>query len=193
MKSFFGQPYKKGFTLIELLVVIAIIGILSTIVVVALGAAKAKSRDARRLSDVRNIALALEQYYSDNTAYPTQPLTSSPLAPNYLPVMPTDPATTLSGAYRYMAMHFAAGHNCNANNPAVKYHLAVGLEISAADGSGAFAQDADDTTIPSGYDYCAGNSDTGFYGRTITSGATICCGTAQLAAGSVESCYDVTN
>lgn len=46
---------KKGFTLVELLVVIAIIALLSTLSVVALNSARAKSRDARRLSDIRQI------------------------------------------------------------------------------------------------------------------------------------------
>jgi len=61
---------KKGFTLIELLVVIAIIGLLSTLAVVALNDARIKSRDAKRLSDIKQIQSALELYYSDNNTYP---------------------------------------------------------------------------------------------------------------------------
>jgi type II secretion system protein G len=64
------QLMQKGFTLIELLVVIAIIGILSAVVLVSLNSARAKSRDARRLSDIRQIMTALEIYYNDNGAYP---------------------------------------------------------------------------------------------------------------------------
>ncbi len=61
---------EKGFTLIEFLVVIAIIGLLSTLAVVALGNARQKSRDARRLSDLKQLQTALELYYTDQTAYP---------------------------------------------------------------------------------------------------------------------------
>lgn len=62
---------KKGFTLIELLVVIAIIGLLSTLAVVALGSARVKARDSKRLSDLKQIQTALELYYTDQNAYPS--------------------------------------------------------------------------------------------------------------------------
>ena len=61
---------KKGFTLIELLVVIAIIGLLSTLAVVALNNARQKSRDARRVSDIKQIQTALELYFNDQSLYP---------------------------------------------------------------------------------------------------------------------------
>jgi prepilin-type N-terminal cleavage/methylation domain-containing protein len=64
----------KGFTLVELLVVIAIIGLLSTLAVVSLGSARSKARDARRISDIKQIQTALELYFSDQGQYPVKAL-----------------------------------------------------------------------------------------------------------------------
>lgn len=67
----FQRESSPAFTLIELLVVISIIGILSTLSVVALNNARSKSRDARRLSDIKQINLALELYHNETGIYPS--------------------------------------------------------------------------------------------------------------------------
>jgi len=67
------MKYKQkqaGFTLIELLVVISIIGVLSTLAVVSLNNARVKARDAKRVSDIRQVQTALELYLSDVDGYP---------------------------------------------------------------------------------------------------------------------------
>jgi len=87
---------QSGFTLIELLVVIAIIGLLSTLSVVALNNARARSRDARRVSDVKQMQTALELYYNDVGSYPpTASVTAGNSIANgstvYMQIAPTAP------------------------------------------------------------------------------------------------------
>ncbi len=114
---------KKGFTLIELLVVIAIIGLLSTLAVVALGSARQKSRDAKRLSDMKEVQTALELYYTDNNNYPTSATaitlgstsdaclnatgwhaTGATACPNpYMGQVPHDPTNSGSEIYKYIS------------------------------------------------------------------------------------------
>lgn len=60
----------RGFTLIELLVVISIIGVLSSIVLASVSTARARSRDAARMSDLSSLQVALELYYSSVGHYP---------------------------------------------------------------------------------------------------------------------------
>ncbi len=79
--SFFSLRKRSaisGFTLIELLVVIAIIGVLASIVLASLNSARQKSRDARRIADVKQLQLALELYYDAQTppAYPVAVVSS---------------------------------------------------------------------------------------------------------------------
>ena len=65
---------KKGFTLIELMIVIAIISVLAVTLVPQLTGAQARSRDAGRVSSLKNITAVLETYYSDEWQFPLSPL-----------------------------------------------------------------------------------------------------------------------
>ena len=61
---------REGFTLIELLVVIAIIGILAAMVFPVFARARESARKAVCLSNVKNLALAVQMYIGDFSAFP---------------------------------------------------------------------------------------------------------------------------
>lgn len=129
----------RGFTLIELMVVITIIGLLSSTVITSMRNVRMKAKDARRVSDLRSIRLALELYHSTNNSYPS---TSGAwrsqcstwggyaannvipgLAPQYIAAVPADPDMVVTGTtccYLYISngtdYKFLA-HNC----PAIEY------------------------------------------------------------------------
>jgi prepilin-type N-terminal cleavage/methylation domain-containing protein len=96
------QQNKKGFTLIELLVVIAIIGLLSTMSVLALNQARARARDAKRISDVKQIQTALELYYNEEGQYPASVTTGGTIQSTagnvYLASVPTPPSPIDGGS-----------------------------------------------------------------------------------------------
>jgi len=136
---------QSGFTLIELLVVISIIGLLASVVLVAVNAARAKGRDARRVADIRQLATALSLYYAANNDYPINDPTSqdvggwnvsykpnfvSSLVPTFIGNSPKDPINQLeagfsffgakAGSYFYAYYHYpaslAATYGCSFNN-----------------------------------------------------------------------------
>jgi len=63
---------QRGVSLIELLIVIAIIILLALVSIFALNSQYAKARDAKRISDIRQIRTALEFYKSDEGQYPIE-------------------------------------------------------------------------------------------------------------------------
>ncbi|MDB4939676.1 MAG: hypothetical protein JWO40_101 [Candidatus Doudnabacteria bacterium] len=81
------QKTNKAFTLIELLIVIAIIGLLASIVMGALGTARAKGRDALRKQDMQQLKTALNLYYQNTGTMPanqTIGIGYSDTQPNFL-------------------------------------------------------------------------------------------------------------
>ena len=104
---------RKGFTLIELLVVVAIIALIATFAVVSLLSARARSRDTKRVADIRQMQTALALYFTDHGAYPE----TSAVTPNsriasasnvYMEQVPTPPQPSNDG-------------NCPANVTAYTY------------------------------------------------------------------------
>lgn len=169
-----------GFTLVELLVVIAIIGLLASIVLASLSTSKSKARDAKRISDIKTIQLALETYYNDNQYYPR----SLPeLVSNYLPVLPLDPLT--NAQYLYSVANAVSSGSClyGGATPPIKYHLGTIMENVGTNGTGVFAQDVDATAFTQS---CIGSS-------VDFNGLTVGCTGAQGTGSVAESCYDVTN
>lgn len=158
---------KKGFTLIELLVVIAIIGILASIVLASLNTARKKSRDARRVADIKEIQLALELYFDAIKSYPLSASWTTSLSPTYISVVPSDPS---GFTYTYEACNCAGP-----SGPCSTYHLGAVLEDLT---NPALSNDLNGGA-PSG---CSGN-----WGLDLPS----CSGAAGVCTTAGLCCYDV--
>ncbi len=109
------NSHSRAFTLIELLVVIAIIGILTGIVVTNMAQARGRARDAKRVSDIGQIQLALELYYDRCKQYPaTLNITANNCAVSgitgitletYISKIPTPPVSSLNQtSYTYASL-----------------------------------------------------------------------------------------
>jgi len=98
----------KGFTLIEMLIVITIISLLASLILVGMGGARAKARDARRIADLHNVQNALELYFSQNGRYPASSdwatlITTLTGAGIGVSQVPKDPLNNTTYYYRYGA------------------------------------------------------------------------------------------
>ena len=142
---------KRGFTLIELLVVIAIIGLLSTLAVVAMSNARQKARDAKRVSDIKQIQSALDLYATDKNGYPgveaalelggtgavcldnaTGFKGSGCADPTYMGLVPKNPSPN-GTAYTYTSHGDAANAIACATGPCVNYKLTFTLEADTGE------------------------------------------------------------
>ena len=170
LKKYKVSSLSKGFTLVELLVVIAIIGVLSSLVLLQLGTARAKARDAKRISDISSLRTSIELYFDDNGGHYPDAASSALLGIYFSSgVVPLDPSTAVG--YFYARNPAGAGL-------ATQYHLWSELERK---NSSAFASDGD-------------MNSTGWTGNAInaSSAATTEACAAAYAAGAARDCiYDL--
>jgi type II secretory pathway pseudopilin PulG len=85
-----------GFLLLGLQAAATILGLVASVTLLALNSARAKSRDAKRMADVRQMSAALELYSNDKNYYPTSTTNSVldtvvGLTPTYIGVLPSYP------------------------------------------------------------------------------------------------------
>jgi len=164
-----------GFTLIELLVVIAIIGILAAVVLVSLNSGRIRARDARRLSDLQAISLALELYVNQFDVYPddagspgTEPdndsfltVTAELVAQKFLQTQPVDPLPTRSYVMQLnqstKATSYLLGADLEQDNPACDVDYDGGDLEQPAVGTAFCTEALDDNCTgaePDGVDFC---------------------------------------
>ncbi len=174
--------YKKGFTLIELLVVIAIIGMLASTVLVSLGTARSKGRDAKRIADLKNIELAIQLYSDSNSG--RVPDTIGGLVPTYIKTEPKDPST--GSSYGYVAYKAVAG---SSPKVCLKYHLGAVLENRNQVNDGDADFNSSDTAQVPAAQVCGGTVFNGTDGTSQTPTLNTC-GMINVDSGH---CYDLTN
>ena len=167
----------RGFTLIELLVVIAIIGILSSVVLASLNSARKKGRDARRISDVKQIQLALELYNDAHQSFPTAaqafPASASSsvlVTSGYISSLPQDPQTLAN--YSYAAL-LTDGLTACTTQPCTSYVLGATLEDVT---NAALKSDADKDAFDPTVDGVSATAD---------------CATDAVATTATDLCFDV--
>lgn len=97
--------YRKGMTLVEILIVISVIAFLAILAVIYLRTQIFKSYDARRKTEIKRIAIAVEEYEKDHDCYP---ISSSVVCTGggaglqpYLDRIPCDPVTGASYYYEH--------------------------------------------------------------------------------------------
>lgn len=158
------QTSRGGFTLIELLVVIAIIGILASIVLASLSTSRRKGRDARRLTDIKQIQLALELYYESSTprSYPPVNLWANLtglVTGGYIAKLPVDPVGGATYIYEYQATNGASTPLACAVASCQGYLVRAVTEVTnfmTADVTGVGNVTSAECTVAGGppYDYC---------------------------------------
>lgn len=121
----YSSKKRSGFTLIELMVVIGIMGILASVILLAVNQARANSRDSRRVSDLKQLELGLALYREQSGTYPTATQFynngTSVLVPTFVPKMPLDPRTKAAYTYNLNSSGFLITTTLEAENVTTCY------------------------------------------------------------------------
>lgn len=72
LNRFVRQSQTNGLTLIEILVVLAIIGVLAAVVTASFSQSRAQARDKVRMTSLKELQLAIEQFRAQNGVYPRE-------------------------------------------------------------------------------------------------------------------------
>lgn len=178
---------EKGFTVLELLITVAIIAVLSTVIVTMTNSARIKGRDSNRVSQIRQIRYALEQYRLTNGQYPQCLYVAAGCGTTlngttFMKNVPVDPKTAVPYAYAGLSTS-VGGSTCTS------YHLGTTLE----DKTNQSLRSGSDA--PASLNICAG-SRADFEGLSYSSTASLqCSGSAGVpqptSSATGESCYDV--
>lgn len=78
----------RGFTLVEIMIVVAIIGILASVSIPSIIAARKKADTNACISNMRQIETAIERWAIDTGAADTATISTSDIAPNYIKSWP---------------------------------------------------------------------------------------------------------
>jgi prepilin-type N-terminal cleavage/methylation domain-containing protein len=171
-------PKKRGFTLVELMIAIAIMALLTGIITVNLTKSRAKGRDAKRISDIGQLQLALELYFDRCNKYPgvddvgnsqftidwastCQTQSGATITLNtFITTAPIPPTGSGEIVYKYMVPNDGSAPDSNPTDYMLGTTLESYNEVLKDDmdvGGNAFniqIDCADDTT--STFDYCVG-------------------------------------
>jgi general secretion pathway protein G len=122
---------RAGFTLIELIVVVSILVILAGALIPRVTNRMAAARDAQRLTDIRTIKNAIDQYFTDKGTYPAANQNAAfggwdvsqdgdfiptLFAAGYLKSIPKDPINDDTYQYRYYLYDKGIG-GCKGDTP----------------------------------------------------------------------------
>jgi prepilin-type N-terminal cleavage/methylation domain-containing protein len=145
-----------GFTVLEFLIVLAIMLVLIAIALPGLQQSRAKAEDEKRITDLRTIALGLEQYKQVCEEYPysldpSQPCEGKTLA-DFIPDLAK---LNLSKLFKYVPLSYGDGDDC------IGFHIGVTLRDNnqIITGSGDQNFDSSDSI------FCTGFNEQGFNGK----------------------------